>query len=82
MERSVEKGKGKKGPELWRGEGEKWFLLSTMAGADGDAAGVAGVEMAWQIGNVVHWFTRVRLINTIFPKPRTTISGLIQTKRQ
>jgi len=39
-------------------------------------------EMAWQIGNVVHWFTRVRLINTIFPKPRTTISGLIQTKRQ
>ena len=40
-----------KGPELWRGEGEKWFLLSTMAGADGDAAGVAGVEMACQIGN-------------------------------
>jgi len=47
----VEKGKGEKGPELWRGEGEKWFLLSTMAGADGDAAGVAGVEMACQIGN-------------------------------
>jgi len=46
----VEKGKGEKGPEL-RGEGEKWFLLSTMAGADGDAAGVAGVEMAGQIGN-------------------------------
>ena len=50
MERSVEKGKGKKARRVrsfgvWR---KGWFLLSTMAGGDDDidAAGVAGDEMA------------------------------------